>query len=341
MSPDFIAAPAPAPAPDPLLRDVVLTHTVQLPVLGIVTRFETNSRDVGALVEETFGGWRCVAGDTGGPSAVRVRIVVHEGGEHGDGHAPVRHICPDATRLIVHSPGSVAVSDPDRAEAVAYVSSALAADRAHFRAAMLEAVTLALLSHFDRHPVHAAAVACRGRAVLLAGPSGSGKSTLAYLAHEAGEGFDVLSDDRVWVQLEPRLRVWGWPGRARLLPDAASHFPDVARRGVLARVDGKEKLVVELPYDGAPAARHSAGRATVCLLARGDGRVELERLAPAAIERALTRQPDAGFDRFPVRHEAVVRALAAQGGWRLTLSRDPREALPLLHRMLRDEGAAD
>lgn len=320
-----------APIVDPLLRDAALEHVAELPVLGITTRFESNSRYVRALVEETFGGWRCVAGEADASIGARVRVVVREGSEQGDGHAPVRHICPDATRVIVHSPGSVAISDPARAEAVAYVSTALAADRAHFRGALLEAITLALLSHFDRHPVHAAAVARAGRAVLLAGPSGSGKSTLAYLAHAAG--FDVLGDDRVWVQLAPRLRVWGWPGRARLLPDASSHFPEVARLGTPSDEDGKRKLVVPLA-DGPACATYMARDAAVCVLARGQAGAALERLAPAAVEAALLRQPDAGFDRFPERHGAVVRALAARGGWRLTLSNDPREALPLLREML-------
>ncbi|HEU4630135.1 MAG TPA: hypothetical protein VFS08_10335 [Gemmatimonadaceae bacterium] len=328
-----------APAASPLLRDPPLDHVTELPVLGIATRFATNSRYVRELVEETFGGWRCVADDADASPGAQVRIVVHEGDEgdegeeHGAGHAPVRHICPDATRVIAHSPGSVAISDPARAEAVAYVTTALAADRAHFRDAMLEAITLALLSHFDRHPVHAAAVARDGHAVLLAGPSGSGKSTLACLAHAAG--FHVLGDDRVWVQLAPRRRVWGWPGRARLLPDAAAHLPELARLGAPDETDGKGKLAVTL--GGAPgAARYVAERATVCLLVRAQGRAGLQRLAPAEVADVLARRPDPGFDRFPGRHEAVVRTLAAHGGWRLALSDDPREALPLLQRMLDD-----
>src|SRR6185436_3042022 len=102
--------------------------------------------------------------------------IVHEG-EPVDGHTPVRHFCPDATRVFVHAPGGFGVSDPVRGESIAYVTTRLAADRAQFRAEVLEALTLALLSHFDRHPIHAAAITRRGRAVLLAGAAGAGKST--------------------------------------------------------------------------------------------------------------------------------------------------------------------
>jgi hypothetical protein len=281
---------------------------VELPVLGITTRFATNSRYVLDVVGEAFGRWRAVAAIES--LAVRVRIVVDDGTE-GAGRAPVRHICPDATRVIVHSPGSVGISDPERRESVAYVTAALVQDRAHFREAMLEALTLSLLSHFDRHPIHAAAIARDGRAILLAGPSGSGKSTLAFAAHAAG--LDVLSDDRVWVQLEPAFRVWGWPGRVRLLGDHSK----------------KEKKVLDLPTP-ADASGYSADRAVACALVRGHGRASIDPLPPAMIADVLARQPDPGFDRFPERHADVVAALAEHGGWQLTLSDDPREAVALL-----------
>ncbi|HKG91062.1 MAG TPA: hypothetical protein VKA84_04150 [Gemmatimonadaceae bacterium] len=327
------------PTADVLLRHPTMVASVELPVLGIATRFETNSRYVAGVVEEAFGGWRRAAAAAGGDSSgsLLVRVVVHEGAEHpGGGHAPVRHLCPDATRVIAHSPGSFAVSDPARGEAVAYVSTALAADRAHFRGAMLEAITLSLLAHFDRHPLHAAAVGSGERAVLLAGPSGAGKSSLAYAAHEAGLG--VLSDDRVWVQLAPALRVWGWPGRVRLLPDAPDRFPDAARDGTLVEADGKRKLAVDLrPAGGAAPHPHAADRAVVCLLSpQRAARPVLERASPDEIVDSLSRDVAPGFDRFPERHGTVVRALAARGGWRLVPSGDPREALPMLRRMVEE-----
>lgn len=311
---------------DPLLRDVALSHVAEIPALGVRTRLETNSSDVLAIFHDAFGQWR---GTPAGGEPVRVRVVVRDGGEGVAGRAPVRHLCPDDARLLVHSPGSVAVADPERGESVAYVTTALVADREHFGSAVLEAITYALLAHRDRHPLHAAAVARAGRAVLLAGPSGAGKSTLAYLAHAAG--LDVLSDDRVWVQREPSPRVWGSARRVRLLPDAPAHFPEVARVGTPSSIEGKEKLAVAL---GATCG--VADDAVVCLLARGR-RVSLVRAGAAEIVDALTRRVDAGFDRWPARHERVARALAAGGGWRLTLGDDPRDALAPLRAMLGGE----
>jgi hypothetical protein len=323
------------PTTDPLMRDPRLEYCADLPVLGVETRFQTNSRHVLGIVEEAFGGWRdLVEPPRIAPEAVSIRVIVYAGHEHGPGHAPVRSVCPDATRVIIHTPGSVGVSDPARRESVAYVTTELAADRAHFRGAILEAITFALLSHFDRHPIHASAIARGGRAVLLAGPSGAGKSTLAYLAHTAG--IDVLSEDHVWVQLAPTVRLWGAGGRTRvrLTPDASSHFPEVLQRSEPSDADQKRELTLSLHGPGTARSHLRADCAGVCILAKGGEAPALVRLEPDAIISALTERPAPGFDRFPDRQVAVAHALAQNGGWKLTLSDDPRAALPLLLRML-------
>jgi hypothetical protein len=326
------------PVSDVLLREPELPYRCMLWILGIPTRFETNSRRVIGIVDESFGAWREIS-DPPAPGledGVRVRIIVREGREQvdpGDGHVSVTHICPDATRLIAHSAGSVAISDPVRREAVVYASTEMVAHRDRFRSAMLEAMTLSLLAHFDRHPLHAAAIGCDGHAVLLAAPSGTGKSTLAYVAHRAG--LDVLSEDHVWIQREPVLRVWGWPSRVRLTASAIAHFPEVERLGVRSFANGKEKLTLDVG-SSVSMSRLAAHAAVVCLLERGDGPVALERLDAATLTGALSQRPAPGFDRYPERHHATMSALCAGGGWRLRLSRDPSEALPCLIRMLDD-----
>ena len=173
---------------------------------------------------------------------------------------------------------SVAVSDPLRREAVVRVTKGLVADRMHFRTEVLEAVTLALLSHFDRHPVHAAAVALNGRAVLLAAPSGTGKSTLAYHCHL--DGLDLLGDDHVRVQLEPSVRVWGWPARVRLLSGAATSAGSASNAAV------KEVVAVDADIS---AARLVADEMAVCILTRDGGPATLEPLDASALARALDR----------------------------------------------------
>jgi hypothetical protein len=326
------------PVTDVLLREPALPYRCMLRILGIATRFETNSRHVVGIVDETFGACREVdeLPTPGLEDGAHVRIIVREGSEHVDpvdGQVPVTHICPDAQRVIAHSPGSVALSDPGRGEAVLYVSTEMVVNRERFRSAMLEAMTLSLLSHFDRHPLHAAAVGRAGSAVLLAGPSGTGKSTLAYAAHRAG--LDVISEDHIWIQRQPVLRVWGWPGSVRLTAGATVHFPGVERLGIRSFVNGKEKLAVDV--SGAAATnRRPVRSAIVCLLDRGEGPVSLRRVDHAALAGALSQQLAPGFDRFPERHHATMAALCAGGGWRLRLSPNPADAVPCLLHMLDD-----
>ena len=319
------------PMSDPLLRSQSLRCAVVLPVLGIETRFETNSLVTLGIIEEAFGLWRHLpAPERSATAAVRLRVVVREGSEQGAGRSPVTYTSAADKRLIIQSAGSIGYVDPLRRECVAYVTSALAADVEHFRGTFLEAMTFALLCCFDRYPLHAAAITCAARTVLLAGPSGAGKSSLAYLAHTAGIG--VLSDDHVWVQLDPVCRIWGAALRARLLPASSSHFPGVALVAEPSTANGKEKLAVPLrgPND-APALL--AEHPVVCILARGDHAV-LEPITASEVEIQLAKQLSPGFDRFLERHEAVARTLAGEGGWRLTLSANPLDALPMLLRML-------
>jgi hypothetical protein len=312
------------PTTDPLLRHPSLPHSIVLDIMGIETCYETNSVYVRDLVEETFRPWARHGGST---ARVHVRVVVHDGEEGVGVHPIVRYISTPDGRLILQSPGSVAIVDGSRRESLAYVTTALAGDREHFRTAVLEAITFALLACFDRHPVHAAAIARAGRVLLLAGPSGMGKSTIAYLAHTAG--MSVLSDDRVWVQLEPHLRIWSGPATARLKPASVSLFPELRSGSTPAN---EEKVVVPLT-----AANNQVGNAAdqvvVCVLARGD-RAALDRTPESALAAALMSQLAPGFDRFPDRVDRVIGAVTAGGGWRLTLTNDARDALPFIRSML-------
>ena len=316
--------------------DVALPHVDTIPVLGLPTRFATNDPAILEIVDEAFGVWRALAGhdalDMGAENVAHVRIAV---AAHGPDDAldargaAITHQMSDDLCFVARSAGSVAASDPARRTATINATRALVADRALFRTEMLEAVVLALLSCYDRHPVHAAAVAHRGHALLFAAPSGTGKSTLAYACHSAG--LDLLGDDHVRVQLSPSLRVWGWPARVRLLAETAARM-GVAESAVQS-VNGKVKTVVDARH-GIGAGRLVASRATVCVLTRDGGAVSLEPLPPDALARALEAQLAPGFDRFPARWPEVVRTLGARGGWRLNLSSDADEAVPIVRELL-------
>lgn len=319
-----------AALPDPMYLGAVLDHTVRLPVLGVPVDFATNSGSALGSVEASFGPWRALDGASGLVAAqgVRVRLVVHEGTEGSEGRAPMTYRMPDAERVIVQTAGSFGIADVRRLDAVAFVTPALLADRAHFQYGMLEMLTLVLVTARDRLPVHASAVVRGSTALLLAGPSGVGKSTLGY--HAARAGLRLLTDDAAYVQLDPEFRLWGMPGPLYLPPESCARFGELAGRAAERLPNGKEKVRVDPPPRWPPVAT----RVGVCLLERRGGPASLSPASPREVEEFLARGLETAQALYAGRLEPAFTQLSARGGWRLALSDDPREAMPFLRTML-------
>lgn len=179
-----------------------------------------------------------------------------------------------------------------------------------------ETLLLFLLTRSGRVPVHAACVVIGETAILLAGPSGAGKSSLALAAQR--HGLPVLSEDTTYVQLDPGLRIWGWPGAIHLDPDDApdGEFPQRQRGG---RTKAAVSRIAVAPF---------AERGI--LVAIGPGRkLALERVQA---DRLLARLPAAepGFDLLAPKVGQALARLAEGGAWRLTLSRSTDDAMSLL-----------
>lgn len=301
-----------------------------LPVLGIPVRFEADAREIMDAVDGAFGAWagaRADAAWSGPPVRVRIRLARGEDGAEGDPRP--RHRWSGA-RMWVRAGVSRGVADLARRRAAARVTPALLRDGERFRTGVLEALTLWMLTAQDRQPLHAAVLERDGAALLLAGASGVGKSTLVYAALRAG--LRVLTEDCAFLQDGPVPRVWGLPGGVHLLPDAVRWFPELGDRAPVRRANGKRKIAVDLHAAGAAAPPRGVERVGVCLLARGP-LPALEMLSPHAVETELAAGLEPGFHRFAGTIGAPIRALAARGGWRLTLPASPHDAVPLLHRM--------
>ena len=315
------------PPGDALFRNARLAHDDELPVLGRRVHFETNSPTVLEAVDRSFGRWRRLAQCSADPAPTcRVRVFVEDGEEGPATRSTPRYRMPEPGRLVLATEGSVGVAETDRHEAYAFVTTALVADDMRFRYGVVEALTLMLVTSTDRHPVHAASVVSDGTALLLAGPSGVGKSTLAYAASRAG--LDVRGDEAAYVQRRPELRIWGMAGRVRLSPAAAAHFPELREVVPAPSVNGKLKVVTDIQVGDASLS--PVERGAVCLLTRGSGPPELQRLGPPEVFDALTSGVESGFDLDMEAGREVAELLARNGGWRLCLSKDPCDAVPLL-----------
>jgi hypothetical protein len=177
-------------------------------------------------------------------------------------------------------------------------------------------ITLFLVAHAGRTPVHASAIMIGHRAIVMAGNSGSGKSSLALAANRAG--LSVLSEDALFVQLEPSFRVWALCEAIHVVTEDAPPGPTGGNIRIRA---GRRKRAIPIRR-----RRQYADRAILCVIARGK-QVGLERIDREEAVRLLTQAPEPGFNYYGARAELAIRALATEGCWRLTLSRDLDAAL--------------
>ena len=300
-------------------------------MLGLPVRYETNWPPVLDAVRATLGdsGTRDPSRPNVAPVA-RIRLIRHGSQEPDHGAPNLLFRLPSPNRLLVFTPGSFGVAEADRLEAYAYVTEQLVNDPQVFNPGFVEALSLMLLTRDDRFPIHAATIARRGTAVLLAGASGSGKSTLAYTASQAG--LDVLGDDVAFIQLHPCRRAWTMPSRYSLMPHVAKSFHELSSAVPSQLPTGKTKVVVR---DRTWTSSNMVESFGVCLLENGSGAASLVTIGVDELEAELDAMNDTGFDIFSdERRASVLRALSQHGGWRLGLSRDPRDSLPLIHEIL-------
>jgi hypothetical protein len=283
----------------------------------------------GGAVDGAGGARKAGAGD-GGAAADGAGGAAGIGGIGGHQPEPVLR-CEGRYLYQASGRGSVLVADRALGFAFGYVSPSTAADAPLLTSRFLEAALFYLLECRGFLGIHAAAVARAGRGLLLRGASGQGKTTLAYAA--ARRGFQALSEDVVWVDVE-RAAWWGAPWIFHLLPDAARLFPELAAAPLERQPNGEPKLVVELETMRAGSTTGSARAGPVVLLSRRPGAAS--RLAEVDPESARREWFDgcATREREAPGYEQAVAGLLRGGVYRLCLGDDLEAALDLLEPLL-------
>ena len=315
------------------LARLPLRHGCTLVALGIPVRFGSNDARVIEIAREAWAGW-AEAGTSPDAAPVQITVLVRprrRQSEPGPEVAPVvHHRIEGPHRIHFESPSGWALSEPDERRGRAVIDAGWLEHEAAFRHGLLQGLTLAVLTGLDRQPLHASAVTRHGVALLLAGEGGVGKSTLAYAATR--DGFDLLSEDTVYLQVRPRLLVWGTPGPLHLPAEQRTRFPELAALKPRLLPSGKTKVRVQArPHVGAVVPAEAA---RICLLRRRDGPPGLAPVSTDEVVSSLLEGLESGFDRFRATLGEPLAVLARGGGYRLDLPSDPRDAVPWLHRLV-------
>jgi hypothetical protein len=146
------------------------------------------------------------------------------------------------------------------------------------------------------HAVHSALVVVGGAGLLLRGQSGAGKSTLTYACLRRGMG--VCSDDWVYGVAGRRPdRMFGYPWRMWMTPDAAARFPELAEAAPVPHPSVDRWKIPIIP----PSARRRAAAelsAVVMLETHGDLGIDPLDHA-AALERFSRSALDSERDSLP------------------------------------------
>ena len=199
-------------------------------------------------------------------------------------HAEVLYF--EATRqLYVEAPGRARVLCDAAAGRVRVSYLATVPDQPWFLSHPLFTIPLhEVLKHQGLYMLHAAALAERGRGLLVAGSSGAGKTTLALTLLRAGFGF--LGDDTVFLQR--RDTAWSaqaFPDEIDITPQTAAFFPELQRLPAVAAPVGRPKRAISASdvYDVLPQW-HAVPAVLVFPQTLSDG---ASRVAPMSREEAL------------------------------------------------------
>lgn len=223
---------------DPVFSNFSLPLRAVYYPLGFAVEIATNSAEVLAAAEESWGRFRKVFSEP--PVCLDIAVAAD-----GSQECPPAPGCRARGNLLttVADAKNYIISDLNRGFAFAWLTQAAVENQAYLRYYFLEATALTLLDALYMTPLHAACVEIGGQGVLLCGESGAGKSSLAFAC--ARSGWKFLSDDSCAIVRKRKGRVVvGNPHQMRFRESAVELFPELKGQRVTPRATGK--MAIEL-----------------------------------------------------------------------------------------------
>jgi hypothetical protein len=222
---------------DPLLHDFEMPLEAIFYPLGFPLQITTNSTDVLAAADESWGRFRKIYSQP----ALQMRIGVLEGGPSECPGDPVYRE-QRSLQARIADPENFSVSDIRRGFAYAWLTRATVQNRAYLRWHFIEGMSWDLLAPYIT-PVHAGCVRFADRGVLICGDSGAGKSSLTYAC--ARRGWTFMSDDSSnLVHGRQGAVVVGNPYQIRFRESAIELFPELHTQALTPKLSGG--LAIEL-----------------------------------------------------------------------------------------------
>ena len=223
---------------DPYLQRAEMPYTALHFPMGFPVQLSTNSLEVLAAAEESWGKFEQLFK----MEPAQLQVGLREDGPT-DCPGPLVPRAHGHLMMGVANAGNFFVADLLRNVCFAWISPGALVNRYYLRNDVLESAALSMIANRYCAPVHAACVALDGCGVLLCGDSGAGKSTLAFAC--AREGWTYVSDDASLLVHGRRDRqVLGNCHLIRLRAEAAELFPEARDRPLSQQRRGKPSIEI-------------------------------------------------------------------------------------------------
>lgn len=209
-------------------------------VAGSIWDLKSNSREIFRAMRETFD---LVVG---GQSQADLDLRFHVDFALEDAPRwPKPHFrALDHLYYATYGPCDSMLVDQSGRRVIGSFSPELARDLSYWKHTILPILLGIASASIKVTPLHCACVVKDGSGLLLAGESGAGKSTSALSLSLSG--FSYLSDDCTYLsRTSAGIRAWGLPTPVKLLPNAVSHFPELASFKPALSINGELAFTVD------------------------------------------------------------------------------------------------